>query len=180
MNFVETAARTKRDEQTPVSSERAFPPAPFPRKYIHCVIDDLRSGVEAVLELRASGFAPEDIHIWSCWDYEEAIIQQRQRQGSLSKLFTRILSLIDTNMEDAYLDESRRGHHILAVRLSGSEQTELARALLAAHHAHLIKYVDTWAVADLPPAPEYSRAFNSAGFVEWKEPEKPALSLYTY
>jgi hypothetical protein len=180
MNFAETIARTKKDEQTPVSSERAFPPAPFPRKYIRCVIDDLRSGVEAVLELRTAGFAPEDIHIWSCWDYEEVVIQQRQRQGSLAKMFTRMLSLIDTNMEDAYLDESRQGHHILAVRLSGSEQIEPARVLLAAHHAHLIKYVDTWAVADLPPAPEYSRAFNSAGFVEWKESEKPAEPVYTH
>lgn len=30
------------DELLPVSSERTFPAAPFPRKYIHCVIDNPR------------------------------------------------------------------------------------------------------------------------------------------
>jgi hypothetical protein len=168
-NYLET--EVKKYVQVPVSSERTFPLAPFPRKYIHCVIDDLQSAVEAVFDLRAAGFAVEDIHIWSCWDYEEIVVKGRQQQGRFSKTLTRILSLMEENIEDTYLEESRQGHHILAVRIASEEQIEQARALLADHHAHLIKYVGPWAIADLPPAPEYSRAFNAAGFVEWKQPE---------
>ena len=58
------------------------------------------------------------------------------------------LSSIDL---DEYLHESIRGHHILAVRLGRHEQMEQVRDLLAPHHAHLMKYIDTWTVAHLLP-----------------------------
>ncbi len=40
---------------------------------------------------------------------------------------------------------------ILAVHLSRDEQILRVRNLLAAHHAHLMKYVDTWTFAHLLP-----------------------------
>lgn len=40
---------------------------------------------------------------------------------------------------------------ILAVHLSRDEQILRVRNLLAAHHAHLVKYVDTWTFAHLLP-----------------------------
>jgi hypothetical protein len=41
MNYLKTLDTY---EQLPVSSERTFPAAPFPRKHVHGVIDNLRDG----------------------------------------------------------------------------------------------------------------------------------------
>ena len=78
-----------KDEQLLVSSERTIPAAPYPSKYIHCALVDLKDAVSAVCGLRAAGY---------------------------------------------------------------SEQIEKVRDLLIFHRARLIKYVDTWAVADLQPS----------------------------
>ena len=141
-------------EQLPVSSQRTFPPAPFPRKYVHCVIDDLYYVVEAVHALRAAGYDARDIHVMACWDFVEAVERRQQQQSFLSKVLTGLCSFIDEDFIDAYLHEALRGHHILAVRLSRNEQREQVRDVLTLHYARLMKYVDTWTVTDLPPSPE--------------------------
>jgi hypothetical protein len=148
MNYVKAL---EIDELWPVSSERTFPAAPFPRKYIYCVIDDLRYAVQAVYALRADGYDASDIHVMASWDYMEAVERGYQQQSCLSKMLSRLASFFDEGFGDVYLREARRGRHILTVRLSRSELMEQVRDLLASHHAHLIKYVDTWTVADLLP-----------------------------
>jgi hypothetical protein len=130
-------------EQLSVSSERTFPAAPFPRKYVHSVFDDLQDAVQAVQALHAAGYAARDIHLMASWDYMEAVGQRRAPMSFLSS--------IDEDIVDVYLHEARRGHHILAVRLSRYEQILRVRNLLAARHAHLMKYVDTWTFAHLLP-----------------------------
>ena len=119
-----------------VSSERTFPAAPFPRKYVHSVVDDFQDAVQAVQVLRAAGYDARDIHLMASWDYIEAVERRQAPTGFLSS--------IDEGFVDVYLHEARRGHHILTVRLSRYEQILRMRNLLAAHHAHLVKYVDTW------------------------------------
>lgn len=138
-------------EQLAVSSQRAFPAAPFPRKHIHCVIDDLHHVVQAVFALRADGHDAQDIHIMSCWDYAEAVEQKRQGQSHLSKMLTRLLTLMDEGFGDTYLHEAMRGGHILMVRLSSNKQKERVRDLLALHYAYRVKYVDAWTTTDLLP-----------------------------
>ena len=130
-------------EQLSVSSERTFPAAPFPRKYVHSVFDDLQDAVQAVQALQTAGYDARDIHLMASWDYMEAVERRQAPMGFLSS--------IDEGFIDVYLREARRGHHILAVRLSRYEQILRVRNLLAAHHAHLVKYVDTWTFADLLP-----------------------------
>jgi hypothetical protein len=130
-------------EQLSVSSERTFPAAPFPRTYVHSVFDDLQDAMQAVQALRAADYAARDIHLMASWDYMEAI---ERRQSPMD-----FFSSIDEDIVDAYLHEARRGHHILAVRLSRYEQILRVRNLLAARQAHLIKYVDTWTFANLLP-----------------------------
>jgi hypothetical protein len=148
-------------ETLPVSSERTFPATPFPSRYIHCAIDDLQFMVQTILALRADGFDPGAIHVMSCWDYADAVERREQQKNPLSRVFTRLLSFLDEGFSDVYLREALRGHHILMVRLSSDEQIERARALLASHYAHHIKYVDTWTVADLASSPEW---LSSGGF----------------
>src|SRR5260221_13552155 len=123
-------------EQLSVPSQRTFPAAPFPRKYVHSVFDDLQDAVQAVQVLQAAGYDARDIHLMASWDYIEAVERRQAPTGFLSS--------IDEGFVDVYLHEARRGHHILAVRLSRYEQILRMRNLLAAHHAHLVKYADTW------------------------------------
>ncbi len=148
MNYAELQERY---EQVPVSSQRTFPATPFPRKYVHSVIDDLQYAVQAVYALRAAGYDARDIHVMASWDFVEAVERRHQQQSHLSKMLMRFFSLLDEGFGDVYLHEACRGHHILAVRLSRIEQMEQVRDLLVSHHAHLVKYVDTWTVTDLTP-----------------------------
>ena len=67
------------------------------------------------------------------------------------RALARVHSFMDEGFGDAYLHEAMRGHHILAVRLSSYEQMKQVRDLLAPHHAHLMKYIDTWTVSELLP-----------------------------
>jgi hypothetical protein len=137
----------------PVSSERTFPAAPFPHKYVHCVIDDLHEAVQAVYALRAAGYDARNIHVMASWDFVEAVERSHQQQNHLSKMLSRIISFFDEGFSEVYLHEALRGSHILAVHLCRNEQMVQVRGLLASHHAHRIKYVDTWTVTDLPPSP---------------------------
>ena len=127
-------------EQLLVSSERTFPAAPFPRKYVHSVFNDQQDALQAAQALRAIGYESQDIHILANTDYVEAVGRGQTLIGSLTS----------TDL-DAYLDEARQGCTILAVRLPGYGQMKQVRDLLAPHRAHLVKYIDTWTVAELLP-----------------------------
>ncbi len=145
MNNVKIQSRKTPDtvEQFPVSSQRTLPAAPFPRKYVHSVFDDVQDAVQAVHVLRAAGYDGRDIHLMTSGDFVEAV---ERRRTFLDFLFS-----IDY---DVYVHEARQGHHILAVRLARHEQKEQVRDLLAPHHAYLMKYVDTWTMTDLISARE--------------------------
>lgn len=138
-------------KQLPVSSERAFPTAPFPYKYIHSVVDDLRSAVEAVQALRGAGYHPRDIHVMASWDFVEAVERRQHQQNYLLRVLMRLISFFDEGLGDVYLHQAQQGRHIIMVRLPSNQHIERIRTLLAAHHAKLIKYVDTWTVTDLIP-----------------------------
>ncbi len=133
----------------PLSSQQAFPPSPFPCKYLHCVFDDLESVVQAVFALHADGHDSANIHIMSCWDYVAAVERKRQQQSQLAKMLTRLLTLMDEGFGDIYLHEAQRGSHIFVVHLPRREQVQRARDLLLLHNARLIRYVDTWTVTYL-------------------------------
>ncbi|MDQ2907002.1 MAG: hypothetical protein M3Y81_26115 [Chloroflexota bacterium] len=146
MNTIKTQATSTQAtpqeiyERVSVSSELTFPAAPFPRKYVHSVFNDLQDAVQAVLALLVAGYAASDIHLMTGEHFMEAVAR---RQTLLSFLFS-----FDY---DVYLQEARRGRFILAVRLSGYEQMNQVRDLVAPYHAHLMKYVDTWTMTELLP-----------------------------
>jgi hypothetical protein len=156
LNDVKKYEENEELKQLFVSSQRTFPEAPFPRKYVHCVMNDLYNVVQAVHALWADGYHATDTHVMASWDYVEAVERKHSRKSPFSRVFTRIFSLMDESFGDTYLHEALRGKHVLAVRLSCIEQVRRVRDLLALHDGHLIKYVDTWTVAELVPAPEYA------------------------
>jgi hypothetical protein len=143
------------NEQLPVSSERRFPVSPFPRQYVHCIVDELRYAVQAVYVLRAAGYDARDIHVMASWDYVEAAERRYQQQSHLTRILTRILSLLDEDFSNVYLDAAQRGKHILLVRLPAIEHLERVRDLLVSQHAYLIKYVDAWTVTTFQAAPKH-------------------------
>lgn len=134
-----TDMQTQR-QQVVVSTMRTFPAAPFPRKYIHSVFNNLEDAMHALLTLLVAGYDAKDIHIMTGHDLIEALEQSQT-----------LISFLCSSDYDVYLNEGKRGRHILAVRLSNYEQIQQVRDLLAPHHAYLMKYIDTWTVAPLIP-----------------------------
>ena len=127
-------------EELSISSERALPTTPFPRKYVHSVFSDRQDALRAVQALRNAGYDTRDIYMLTFADYDEAM-----HRGQ-----TFISALTSTDL-DVYLNEARYGRTILAVRLANRGQMEQVRDLLAPHRAHLVRYIDTWTVAQLLP-----------------------------
>ena len=127
-------------EQLPVPTKRTLPAAPFPQKYVHSVFVDLQDARRAALALRNAGFGQRDIHVLESRDFVEAVSQGQSPLGFL------------TSMDyDVYLREASRGRSFLAVRPASFAQLQQIRALLAPHHAHLFRYIDTWTTVDLIP-----------------------------
>lgn len=137
MNFVDILHRY--EQQRAVSSERTFPAAPFPRKYIHMAFHDLQDAVQAFIALLDADYDAGYIHLMTGRDFVEAV-EQRQT------LFSSLCSFD----EDVYLHDAKRGYHMLSVRPAGSEQVQQIRELLAPYGARSMTYVDTWTMAVLP------------------------------
>ena len=135
--------------ELPVSSQREFPTNPFPSKYVHCVMNDLQYVVQAVHALRGAGFNASDIHVMASWDFVEAAERKNCQQNHVSKILMRFLSFFDDSFSDIYLHEARQGHHIVMIHLPNDRQIGRVHAILTAHYAYLLKYVDTWVVTDL-------------------------------
>src|SRR5258708_13785006 len=92
--------------QLPVSSQGTFPPAPFPRKYVHSVFDDLQDAMQAVHALRAAGYDVRDIHLMAGWDFLEAVEGRRTFLGFLFSIDYQV-----------YFPDAPPGHHLLLVPL---------------------------------------------------------------
>src|SRR5579875_498847 len=127
-------------EQRDAFSERAFPAAPFPRKYIHAAFHDLQDAVLAFIALLGAGYDGGNIHLMTSRDFVEAV-EQRQT----------LLGFLCSFNSDVCLHEANRGQHILSVRPATSEQMKQIRDLLIAYHVRSMTYVDTWTVTRLLP-----------------------------
>ncbi len=101
MNPTMTADTYKR---LSVSSERTFPAAPFPRKYVHSVFDDLQDAMQAVQALRAAGYAARDIHLMASWDYREAVERRQAPMGFLSSIDEDFVDACPSHEICRYLD----------------------------------------------------------------------------
>lgn len=128
------------DKQAFVTTRQALPAAPFPRKYVHCVFDNLQDAIQALPTLFLAGYNANDLYLMTGADVVEVLQQGHTPLGFLCSFDY-----------DSYLHEAVQGRHILAVRLSSYEQIQQVRDLLAPHHARHMKYIDTWTSANLLP-----------------------------
>jgi len=106
--------------------------------------------VQAVYTLRNAGFQANDIHVMASWDFIEATERKSRRQNRFAKILTRFLSFMDDGFGDIYLREAYKGNHILMICLPDDSKIGHIHAILTAHYASCIKYVDSWTVTDLP------------------------------
>src|SRR5450755_1391871 len=131
--------------QSSLPAQQMFPTAPFPRKYVHSVIDDLQQAGQAVRALQATGYDGGRIRLFASQEFVAALEHRLQQQSRFSNCLFRFFTSTDNGFPgDVYLHEAQRGHLILVVHLKSSEQMEQVRALLASTHAHHIKYIGTW------------------------------------
>jgi len=127
-------------EQSPVSTKRALPVRPFPRKYVHSVFANVQDARRAALTLLAAGFDEQNVHILDSRDFVEAVSQGQSPFDFL------------TSMDyDIYLREANRGRTFVAVHPSSYDQLKQIRDLLAPHNARLVNYIDTWTMTPLLP-----------------------------
>lgn len=82
-------------------------------------------------------------------DYVQAATVGNQQQNSLSKSLLHFFSSLDYGSADLYLKEAHRGNDILAVRIYTHDQIATVRDILVQNHAEHVKYVGTWAQANL-------------------------------
>ena len=127
-------------EQSPVSTKRALPAGPFPRKYVHSVFANGQDARRAALALLAAGFDEKNIHILDSRAFVEAVSQGQSPFDFLTSM--------DYNV---YLREASRGRTFVAVRSANYGQLKQIRDLLAPHHARLVNYIDTWTMTPLLP-----------------------------
>ncbi len=139
------------DAQSSLPAQQTFPVAPFPRKYVHSVIDNLSQAEQALQALQDAGYHAQDIRLLASREYLAALEHRLRQQSRLSDWLFRFFTSTDDGFPgDVYLHEAQRGHFILAVHLMCSVQMEQVRDLLVPYRAHHIKYIGTWTVTDLP------------------------------
>lgn len=103
-------------------------------------VNDPQDAVQASCALLAAGYDANTIYILTSQYYTEALERGQSLFASL------------TSMDlDEYLQEAGQGDVILVIRPASYGQLMHIRHLLAPHHAHLMKYIDTWTTSDLIP-----------------------------
>ena len=118
--------------------EQTFPTHPFPRKYVHCVFDDAHNANQAVLTLLAANYNAATIHVLAGQDYLATLEQRQTLRGYLTSM----------DMQE-YVQKASQGHIMLVIRPESYEQLRQIRDLLVQHHAHLMRYIDTWTTTEL-------------------------------
>src|SRR5579884_2827293 len=107
-------------EPLPVASQSTFPAAPFPRKYLLCVINAIEHAEHATQVLLAAGYDAADIHLIASQGFAQAV--EARRQTGFSRAFGSFFRSTNHELTTIYLKEACQGHQFLAIRLSSQEQ----------------------------------------------------------
>lgn len=110
----------------------------YPKGWIVAVIHERAQAEQAAEELRAAGFADEDVRLFSGAEVLE-LDRAFNEQRSLGQRLGGLLPSDQGAAQQEYLDEARRGRHFVLVHASGPEM-ERPRAILASHRAHVMRH----------------------------------------
>jgi nucleotide-binding universal stress UspA family protein len=140
---------------TPEIQEREFPlsrpGAVYPKYYLMAVIDEVKEAQDAVQALRLAGTPAEDMRLFErheIIEYAEHTERTRSLRSRIADVFQAITSDEDAHVL-IYVEEALRGHAILNVYASTSEQAERVKDILVEYHARTIKYFGRWAITIL-------------------------------
>jgi len=127
--------------------------AAYPKNYVIAVIDDIQEAQQAMRELQEAGIAAEDIHFFKSREVLESAEDTAATRSFLSRIadaFQAVASDDDAHVL-IYVEEARRGKHIINVQAGKPEQVEMIKDILVKHHARNIKYFGRWAITVLHP-----------------------------
>jgi nucleotide-binding universal stress UspA family protein len=146
---------TDKSHATPETQEREFPltrpGAAYPKHYLMAVIDDVKEAQDAVQALQNADIPAEDIRLFEkheILEYAEHTERTRSLRSRIADVFQAITSDEDAHVL-IYVEEALRGHAILNVYASTSEQAERVKDILVEYHARTIKYFGRWAITIL-------------------------------
>lgn len=121
-----------------------------PRGCLVSVIDDPMEAARASLAMRRAGFDAEDVRLAPSRELLERA-DAPAGHNPIARVLRRLFSLGDEGILGVdYLDEARRGHHLLIVHALHEELRARAHAVMAQHRAHAIRYYGRWVITDLP------------------------------
>jgi hypothetical protein len=112
----------------------------YPRNCAVGVIDDEVEARRAVADLEAAGLSPEDFQLFTGPEVEWIDMRIRAQRHPIQRVTAAITGGTEEGLANRiYLDEARRGHNIVVVRV-GDGKTANPRVvpILRAHHAHSI------------------------------------------
>jgi len=137
---------------TSMSPTPLEPPTPnFPTDHVVGIVKDFQEGEQALQALRNAGHAEDRLHLIQSQDVVEGIAGRLQDRN----LFKKILHQLATTSDDGYagllyLEQARRGWHMIAVYAATVEHAEQIAQLLSTYHVSLITYYGRWSIANFP------------------------------
>lgn len=120
----------------------------FPRHYVVTVIPDRERPEQAVADLRADGFASDDVELWS----GEQVLANHEpylAQHGLRERLGRLFPGEESEVLEEYLEEARNGANFVTVRAPDEEPRGRAAAILKGHLGHAMRYYAKYTFTDL-------------------------------
>lgn len=108
---------------------------PYWEGFLVSVIDDDAVADRAVTELRAAGFSDDDARSFR-GDFVVKNHDTFMAHRSFSQRVGMALSVDERTLMNEYLDEMRKGHNFVEVRVPDEDTMNRAHTILVAHNAH--------------------------------------------
>jgi len=128
----------------------AQPPTPtFPTNHVVGVVKDLQEGEQALHALRNADYGEERIHLIQSQEVVEGIQGRQKDRNLVRKMLHQMATTSDEGYAGQhYLEQARRGWHMIAVYAETFEQADQIAHLLSAYHVSLIKYYGRWSITN--------------------------------
>lgn len=119
------------------------------------VLDDQDAANDAAEALRKAGWKDEEFKLFHG---EEAIkIAEKhpelaEEHQSLARRFATVVRDLSSNeggLAEAYEEEMRKGHHLLAIYTPDGEREARAQEALQSHDAHHVECFGSWSITDV-------------------------------
>jgi hypothetical protein len=123
----------------------------YPANHVCAKFDEKADAKAAVGALQTAGFT--DVEWFQGAQAYEAIQDRSGQENVLLRIWRQIRDVgTEGDLHRLYLATLRAGGALVTVYAHPHERVEVARAILAAHHAQSIWYLGAWAMERLPAA----------------------------